>query len=110
MTTEEPDGGNLLVRIWRGPGGETLPATLQVGKQFRIFDIAMIERHLLDAAPGQFARAADAASQTGALAARHIGATRLEGLAAPRLEHRLSARDERRHRCLQHGHEACHWQ
>ena len=45
MTTEEPDGGNLLVRIWRGPGGETLPATLQVVGQFRGYNIAMIERH-----------------------------------------------------------------
>ena len=37
MTTEEPDGGNLLVRIWRGPGGVTLPATLR--KQRKTEDI-----------------------------------------------------------------------
>ena len=35
-STEEPDGGNLLVRIWRGAGVGNLPAystppTLQVG-------------------------------------------------------------------------------
>jgi hypothetical protein len=38
-STEEPDGGNLLVRIWRGAGVGNLPAysTTRIGKSNGIF-------------------------------------------------------------------------